>query len=252
MELCANNEEVINKQSLQSEGFCVVKNVLKPETCLLLRELYAKDQHYRSTIDMQRYNFGRGQYRYFNYPFPEIISRLRRYFYENLVDCTNQRTLHEMKFPADFYAFEQSQYEANQAKPTPLVLKYQEGDYNWSTEYIALRALGDQNAFPENDVFLQKMLTNEHIDCSKPFRAYIASYCYIYAETMKNQNLVKMPTVQPLKVNKKINLHKEAFMQTNGFYEAIYRSPFGLVKLQANDQYLLSCIWIINQLVSLE
>ncbi|WP_192877959.1 DNA-3-methyladenine glycosylase family protein, partial [Fastidiosibacter lacustris] len=114
----------------------------------------------------------------------------------------------------------------------------------WSTEYIALRALGDQNAFPENDVFLQKMLTNEHIDCSKPFRAYIASYCYIYAETMKNQNLVKMPTVQPLKVNKKINLHKEAFMQINGFDEAIYRSPFGLVKLQANDQYLLFCEWL--------
>ncbi|WP_119343692.1 methylated-DNA--[protein]-cysteine S-methyltransferase [Facilibium subflavum] len=111
----------------------------------------------------------------------------------------------------------------------------------WSAEYIALRALGDQGAFPENDVFLQKILTRDQIEGAHPLCAYVASYCYIYAETIKT----KTPVEQPLKINKKTKLHKkEDSMQTSGFEEVSYRTPFGLIKLHANDQYLLSCEWL--------
>ncbi|WP_116964861.1 2OG-Fe(II) oxygenase [Fastidiosibacter lacustris] len=228
MELCANNEEVINKQSLQSEGFCVVKNVLKPETCLLLRELYAKDQHYRSTIDMQRYNFARGQYRYFNYPFPEIISRLRRYFYENLVDCANewsQRLLHEMKFPADFYAFEQSQYEANQAKPTPLVLKYQEGDYNCLHQDVT-----SEKYFPYQMVFL---LSKKDID-------------FAGGEIILAQQRPRMQTIAHV-----INIDQgDALILSSKYHPTLgvkgyYKSNFkhGVAKILRGERYSLGIIF---------
>ncbi|WP_119343693.1 2OG-Fe(II) oxygenase [Facilibium subflavum] len=152
MELCENSVGLIDKKSLQSEGFCVVKNVLKPETCLLLRDLYDKNQYYRSTIDMQRYNFGKGQYRYFDYPFPDIISRLRRYFYEKLVDCANewsQKMVQESSFPDEFCEFERLQYQANQTKPTPLVLRYQQGDYNCLHQDVT-----SEKYFPYQMIFL--------------------------------------------------------------------------------------------------
>lgn len=120
-------------ETLLSEGFCRLPKVLSADECRDFIAQYDKEQLYRSTVDMARYNFGSGQYRYFDKPLPERIVLLRARFYELLVKPAQQwaqRTKVSKVYPASFKAFETSQKRRKQTIPTPLILRYTCGDYN--------------------------------------------------------------------------------------------------------------------------
>lgn len=120
-------------ESLLEDGFCLLPKVLGAAECKDFVAQYDRSQLYRSTVNMTRYNFGSGQYRYFDAPLPDRIEQLRKRFYELLAEPANiwaQRASVEGRYPPSFKAYQASQRRCRQTKPTPLILRYTAGDYN--------------------------------------------------------------------------------------------------------------------------
>jgi hypothetical protein len=120
-------------EKLLENGFVLVEGLLGGDECAALIAGYGDDARYRSTIDMQRYNFGKGQYRYFSYPLPPLVQRLRETFYASLAAPANAwaaRLNLAARFPEHFLAFQEQMRANGQTRPTPLILRYGAGDYN--------------------------------------------------------------------------------------------------------------------------
>jgi hypothetical protein len=107
--------------------------LLEPAACAALAALYDEDRHFRSTVVMQRHNFGRGAYRYFAYPLPSMVQTLRTALYAPLARVANTwgaATGAAESFPATHAEYLAACHAAGQTRPTPLLLRYGEGDYN--------------------------------------------------------------------------------------------------------------------------
>ena len=119
---------------LNTEGYAVTEPFLDEATCTALRERYDDpDTPFRSTVDMARYNFGRGQYRYFDYPLPEVVAGLREAFYAELAPVANEwerRLGGDADWPEHLAELTARCHAADQPRPTPLLLRYRDGDYN--------------------------------------------------------------------------------------------------------------------------
>lgn len=118
---------------LNATGQATIGPVLSVEECNLLIEAYDQQAFFRSRVVMARHGFGRGEYQYFNYPLPDLIATLRHAFYPHLAAIANQwleMTGREGAYPADHADYLRQCHEAGQCLPTPLMLKYQAGDYN--------------------------------------------------------------------------------------------------------------------------
>jgi hypothetical protein len=107
--------------------------MLSAAECESTARLYGCEALFRSTIVMARHNFGRGEYRYFQYPLPSLIGALRATLYRRLAPIANR--WHSMMridgtFPQEHDAFIERCHAAGQTRPTPLLLKYSSGDYN--------------------------------------------------------------------------------------------------------------------------
>lgn len=125
---------------LLEKGFYVTPPILNEEECGEIRGLFGREELFRSTIDMKRYNFGKGVYRYFKYPLPNKIKNLRSHFYENLVSTANtwaKRAKYDVSYPDRYDEFLRQMKESNQSRSTPLILKYNEGDYTCLHQDIA-------------------------------------------------------------------------------------------------------------------
>ena len=120
-------------KDLDTEGNAVINGILSSEECDEIRTLYDKDDLFRSTVVMERHGFGRGEYRYFGYPLPDLVSNLRTSLYPHLATIANRWSeamgIH-IRFPAAHKEYLQRCHEAGQDKPTPLILKYGTDDYN--------------------------------------------------------------------------------------------------------------------------
>jgi len=120
-------------RQLDERGFAVTEPVLSAEECVELAGLFDGDR-FRSTIDMARHRFGDGRYRYFADPLPELIQGARVAFYEHLAPVANQwadRLAGENPtFPLTHELLLQRCRAAGQTRPTPLMLRYHEGDWN--------------------------------------------------------------------------------------------------------------------------
>src|SRR3954447_22638545 len=111
---------------LDAYGCAVVPDILAPEQCTALSNLYSKDDIFRSRVVMARHGFGRGEYKYFRYPLPPLIATLRAEFYPHLAPIANrwnEAMRIEQRFPADHTAFLAACHDAGQDKPTPLLLE---------------------------------------------------------------------------------------------------------------------------------
>src|SRR5215218_5323301 len=75
---------------LDAQGCAVLKGLLSPEECAALAGLYSDDKSFRSRIVMGRHGFGRGEYKYFAYPLPELIAELRPALYARLCPVANR------------------------------------------------------------------------------------------------------------------------------------------------------------------
>jgi hypothetical protein len=114
-------------------GFARIGKIFSTKECEAICALYDHPESFRSRIDMARYRFGRGEYQYFNYPLPERIDALRHELYSKLApvarDWMAALSL-EAEYPDDLDAFLKTCHEAGQSRPTPLLLRYREGDFN--------------------------------------------------------------------------------------------------------------------------
>lgn len=116
------------------EAACAMTpQLLDPAVCTSLRASYDDDGLFRSKMVMARHGFGRGEYRYFDYPLPAAIASLRAAFYPRLAPIANrweQALGRPARFPAGHAEFLAACHAAGQVRPTPLLLKYGPGDYN--------------------------------------------------------------------------------------------------------------------------
>jgi hypothetical protein len=119
----------------QLDGFgnAVIKGLLTPEQCRGIAELYPHEEQFRSHIHMARHGFGKGEYRYFKYPLPDLISGLRTALYPRLAvvaNAWNERMGVDLRYPEKHAEFLKQCHDAGQTRPTPLLLQYVPGDFN--------------------------------------------------------------------------------------------------------------------------
>jgi uncharacterized protein len=132
--------------SLEQHGYAVTPPVLSRTDVEPLVRLYDEPDVWRSRIDMERYRFGRGEYKYFAYPLPEIVAQLRAAFYARLMPIANawsEQLGVADRFPERLEKYVEQCHAAGQTRPTPLLLRYQAGGYNCLHQDIY-----GQHAFP--------------------------------------------------------------------------------------------------------
>jgi hypothetical protein len=121
------------ERSLDDLGHARTPTILTPEECEALIALYGDDRHFRSRVDMARYRFGLGDYKYFATPLPPLVQALRQHAYPPLAAVANRWEAalgSGRRYPADLAGLLAQCARAGQTKPTPLLLHYEAGGYN--------------------------------------------------------------------------------------------------------------------------
>lgn len=118
---------------LDAYGAATTGPLLTAAECAALEALYPEERPFRSRVIMARHGYGRGEYKYFAYPLPEIVHALRPALYARLAPIANrwhERLGSEARFPPGHTAFLERCHAAGQTRPTPLLLHYGPGDFN--------------------------------------------------------------------------------------------------------------------------
>jgi O-6-methylguanine DNA methyltransferase len=118
---------------LDDYGCAVLPKLLSPEECRIIAALYPDESRFRSHVRMARHGFGKGEYRYFKYPLPELLAGLRTALYPHLAGVANAwngRMGIDERYPDDHASFLERCHTAGQMRPTPLLLQYVPGDFN--------------------------------------------------------------------------------------------------------------------------
>lgn len=129
--------ESINWQSVNDDmnrvGYAILPSFLNQEQCQSLIAAFDNEGGYRKTVVMERYRFGLGSYKYWDYPLPDLVQTLRQGLYPKLAPIANlwMKVLRiETRFPDTCAELQTQCHAAGQMKPTPLILRYSEGGYN--------------------------------------------------------------------------------------------------------------------------
>jgi hypothetical protein len=120
-------------RNLDAEGNAVLEDVLSVDECRAIAALYSEEEHFRSRVVMGRHGFGRGEYKYFNYPLPDVVKGMRDALYARLALIANRWNTAmgvNVRYPERHADFIRRCHDAGQVRPTPLLLQYGEGDYN--------------------------------------------------------------------------------------------------------------------------
>jgi hypothetical protein len=118
---------------LDARGCAMAQGLLLPTECDHLTGLYSDERSFRSRIVMERHGFGRGEYKYFSYPLPDIVDALRTSLYRHLAPVANEWNALmklDVRYPSEHAGFLERCHAAGQPRPTPLLLRYQTGDFN--------------------------------------------------------------------------------------------------------------------------
>jgi hypothetical protein len=118
---------------LDGQGWSVTPGLLSGADCDRITTLYDQDDVFRSRVVMARHGFGRGEYRYFCYPLPRLVERMRTALYPHLAAIANgwqERLGQKLHFPDDHADYIARCHKSGQTRPTPLLLRYGAGDYN--------------------------------------------------------------------------------------------------------------------------
>ena len=118
---------------LDNHGYATTGPLLHDDECRALIGTYEHPSAFRSKVIMARHGFGRGEYQYFTYPLPDIVLALRAALYPRLAPIANrwnEALKREAAYPDDLKRYLAACHRAGQKRPTPLLLKYEEGDYN--------------------------------------------------------------------------------------------------------------------------
>jgi uncharacterized protein len=139
-------------EHLHLHGFATTGSLLTPNECKAVSGQYDAENLYRSRVVMARHGFGLGEYKYFQYPLPDLHQSIREALYPPLANVANhwQEVMGiEERFPTTLDAMLARCHAAGQLKPTPLILKYGAGDYN-----CLHQDLYGEHVFPLQAVFL--------------------------------------------------------------------------------------------------
>lgn len=219
--------ETINKELLDN-GFSIIKPFLSMSECKELKALWSNNSLYRSTIEMKRYNFGKGTYRYFKYPLPEIIQTLRENIYEKLVDTANQwskRLRLDIGYPQDFSAFAKLMQANGQTKPTPLILHYAKDDFNCLHQDI-----NNDLIFPYQTVF----------GLSEKGKDYEGGQLILTQQRPRMQTIPHIITVpKGGAVVFTSNFHPQE--GSRGFYRTVFKHGVG--KIEKGDRYTMGIVF---------
>jgi hypothetical protein len=118
---------------LDTRGYAVIQQLVTSAQCDELAALYPAEERFRSRVLMARHGFGQGEYKYFRYPLPGLIARLRNALYPRLAPIANRWNAAmglKARFPEKHAQFLKRCHAAGQRRPTPLLLRYGPGDYN--------------------------------------------------------------------------------------------------------------------------
>lgn len=118
---------------LDAHGCAMTSQLLTPEQCRSISALYDRPELFRSTVDMARYRFGSGQYRYFARPYPQLIDELREALYPHLLVVARDwaaRLGRPAPWPDSLSQWLDMCHRAGQTKSTVILLRYQAGDWN--------------------------------------------------------------------------------------------------------------------------
>ena len=118
---------------LNGYGCAVMERLMSPEECRQIADVYLREEHFRSHIQMARHGFGKGEYRYFKYPLPDLLAGLRTAIYPHLARVANdwnERMGLDERYPERHEEFLKQCHDQGQTRPTPLLLQYFPGDFN--------------------------------------------------------------------------------------------------------------------------
>ena len=120
-------------EGMHDKGYSILPGLLNPAQCQALIERFDNPDEYRKTVVMERYRYGLGSYKYWDYPLPELVQTLRENLYPNLAPIANSwmKLLRiDKRFPESHHALLETCHQSGQQKPTPLILQYGKGGYN--------------------------------------------------------------------------------------------------------------------------
>lgn len=137
---------------LDDYGCATLRGILMPNDCRTLADTYADESRFRKRVVMAQHGFGRGEYKYFSYPLPPLVAELRAALYPPLAEIANRWNValkSDVRFPPAHAGFLARCHAAGQTRPTPLLLRYESGDYN-----CLHQDLYGEHAFPLQVAFL--------------------------------------------------------------------------------------------------
>jgi uncharacterized protein len=120
-------------KDLDAQGCAMIEGLITRQECDALARLYPEDGIFRSRVVMERHGFGRGEYKYFSYPLPDIIAGLRTAVYPHLAPIANRWNAAmgiDVRYPEKHADYIARCHDAGQLRPTPLLLQYGVDDYN--------------------------------------------------------------------------------------------------------------------------
>lgn len=120
-------------EDLNRRGFATLPELLTAAECRTLARLYDTEGRFRSKVVMERHAFGQGEYKYFDYPLPDLVQALRSAFYPRLAEVATDwsaKLAADVAYPPTLEDYLEVCHQAGQARPTPLLLKYRAEGYN--------------------------------------------------------------------------------------------------------------------------
>lgn len=214
---------------LDERGFVLISGVVSPETCAELAAVYNDSERFRSRVDMARHAFGRGEYKYFNYPLPPAVQQLRSAIYPHLAPLANEWLdrlgSKQPRFPARLSEFTERCHRAGQKRPTPLLLKYGPGDFNCLHQDLYGRIV-----FPFQVTFF----------LSRPGRDFEGGEFVLAEQQPRRQSRAEV--LSPNQGDAVIfSVHHRPLRGTRGYYRANLRH--GVSTVRAGRRYTLGIIF---------
>jgi uncharacterized protein len=214
--------------NLDAQGCAVIDKLLTQQECAALAALYPDDSRFRSRIVMSRHGFGRGEYKYFSYPLPDLIAELRPALYEQLQSVANRWNEAmgiDVRYPESHEAFLKRCHAAGQARPTPLLLQYGEGDYN-----CLHQDLYGEHVFPLQVAIL----------LSEPGRDFTGGG---FVLTEQRPRMQSRPEVVPLRQGDAVAfaVHHRPVQGSRGFYRVNLRH--GVSRIRSGKRHTVGVIF---------
>jgi len=215
-------------EELDARGCSTIERLVTPAECGALVTLYGVDGIFRSRVVMARHGFGRGEYKYFDYPLPEIVAELRAAVYPELAPIANRWNEAmgvDVRYPDDHAGFIERCHAAGQVRPTPLLLQYGTDDYN-----CLHQDLYGEHVFPLQITIL----------LSEPERDFTGGE---FVLTEQRPRMQSRPEVVPLRQGDAVvfAVHRRPVQGTRGVYRVNLRH--GVSRVRSGHRHTLGVIF---------